>query len=261
MARPTSVHGLQPVLELLRSRPAAVREILVHRALSAEGRDGELLRLVRRRRIPMRQTSRREIDDLAGGRGHQGVIALLAEDALPQVDDPLDLVDAARAAGRDPFLLLLDGVQDPGNLGALVRSAWALGADGVIVPRHRSAPLTPVAIKASAGSALRCPVVSVTNLARTLTALEEAGVWSVGADVAEGAEDLWSADLSGPIALVIGAEGKGLRRLTRERCARRVKIPMAREAESLNASVAGGILLYEVWRQRLAAEGQGASHA
>ncbi len=252
MTRPSSIHGLRPVLELLRSQPASVEAVLTSRDLRKEGPSGDLVALARKHRIPIRKVSRREIDDQAGDRGHQGVVALTREDALPQVDDPLDLVDAARAAGREPLLLLLDGVQDPGNLGALIRSAWALGADGVILPRDRASPLTPVAVKASAGAALHCPVVTVTNLARTIQVLEEAGVWAVAADLSDEAVDLPDARLDGPLAVVVGAEGKGVRRLVRERCSQWVKIPMSRETQSLNASVAGAVLLYEAWRQRRA---------
>ncbi|MDF1565027.1 MAG: 23S rRNA (guanosine(2251)-2'-O)-methyltransferase RlmB [Deltaproteobacteria bacterium] len=252
MSRPRTIHGLRPVLELLRTRPATVEAIVTSRDLRREGTSGDLLTLARKRRVEVRHVSRREVDDLAGDRGHQGVVAILHEETLPQVEDPLELVAAARAEGRDPLLVLLDGIQDPGNLGALIRSAWALGADGVILPKDRASPLTPVAVKASAGAALSCPVVTVTNLARTIEQLEKEGVWAVAADLSDEAVDLPDARLDGPLAVVVGAEGKGLRRLVRERCSQWVKIPMARDFQSFNASVAGALILYEAWRQRRA---------
>jgi len=254
--REPHVFGVHPVLETLKARPGAVSEILTAREVERGGALGEIGRLARANGVPVRRVPRSAIGEVVGDANHQGVLALLreAEAAAPTVDDPLDLVDAARAAGRDPLILVLDGIQDPHNLGALLRSAHALGADGVVIPKDRAVDLTPVAIKASAGASAHCPLVRVVNLVRTLKSLKEQGVWVFGADVGEGAEDLDRVDLTGPTALVIGAEGAGLRRLVLETCDRRVKIPMAAPIGSLNASVAGGVALYEIRRQRRAKE-------
>ena len=163
--------------------------------------------------------------------------------------DEDDLLIRLDAAGRPPLLLVLDGVQDPHNLGACLRSADAVGADAVVVPRDRATGLTPVVRKVAAGAAETVPFVQVTNLARFLRALKEQGVWIVGTDGE--AETLhYAADLKGPLALVLGAEGTGMRRLTREHCDVVVKLPMLGAVESLNVSVAAGVLLYEALRQR-----------
>jgi len=250
------VFGVHPVLETLKTRPGAIAEILSTRALEGGGPPGEIARRAREAGVPVRRVRRAELEHLAGDRGHQGLAARVRPEAsaLPRVDDPLELVDAANAAGRAPLLLVLDGVQDPGNLGALVRSAHALGADGVVIPKDRATEMTPAAVKASAGAAAHCPVVRVVNLVRTLRDLKEAGLWVVGADPGEGADDLDRLDLSGPLAVVVGAEGPGIRRLVLEACDLRARIPMPAPIGSLNASVAGGIVLYEVRRQRRAKE-------
>lgn len=250
------VYGVHPVLETLKARPRSVREILTAREIDRGGALGEIGRRARSEGIRVRRVSRHELGELLGERVHQGIAARLEGAAqAPRVSDPLDLVDAAKGEGRDPLLLVLDGIQDPHNLGALLRSAWALGADGVIAPIDRAADLTPTAVKASAGAAAHCPFVRVVNLARTLDGLKAAGVWVVGADPGEGAEELDRVDLTGPMALVVGAEGPGIRRLVLEACDRRVKIPMWRDFGSLNASVAGGVLLWEAARQRRSARG------
>ena len=168
------------------------------------------------------------------------VAAALSENELPQFLDGL---------GKPPLLLILDGVQDPHNLGACLRSADAAGVDAVILPKDHSAPLNATARKVACGAAETVPVVRVTNLARTLRAIRDAGVWLYGA-AGEAQQALYDVDLSGPVALVLGGEGKGLRRLTREQCDLLVKLPMAGKVESLNVSVATGVALYEAVRQR-----------
>ncbi|MFW5878513.1 MAG: 23S rRNA (guanosine(2251)-2'-O)-methyltransferase RlmB [Myxococcota bacterium] len=265
------VFGVHPVIEVLRARPEQVGEVLLARR--AAGRGQEIERLARSAHIRVRHVTRRELDDLAEGLLHQGAAVSLsagagvAEAVCPDPGDHVELLRAAERSGEEPLLLALDGIQDPRNLGALVRSAHALGAHGVIAPRDRAAGMTPAAVKTSAGAAAHLPVLRVTNLARTLDDLKRAGLWVVGAEAAEESgqdgkaapaqgpltSELGRADLSGPIVLVVGAEGAGLRRLVRERCDRLIHIPMVGRIGSLNASVAGGILLYEVRRQRRAA--------
>ncbi|MGH8267894.1 MAG: 23S rRNA (guanosine(2251)-2'-O)-methyltransferase RlmB, partial [Steroidobacteraceae bacterium] len=191
---------------------------------------------------------------LLGDVAHQGVAADVAP--LPPWSE--DQLLAALQSAPTPLLLALDGVQDPHNLGACIRSADACGALAVIVPRDRAAQLTPAVRKVAVGAAETTPVAAVTNLARTLKLLKEAGLWVVGAD-AVGAKPAFGVDLRGPIVLVLGAEGAGLRRLTRESCDFLVRLPLLGAVESLNVSVAAGMLLYEAVRQRSLASQAGAN--
>ncbi len=186
-----------------------------------------------------------QIDRQAAGARHQGVIARVQSTRSYDERDLEGLIEAA----AKPLLLILDGVQDPHNLGACLRSAAAAGATAVIVPKDRAATLTPTARKVAAGGAERVPLVRVTNLARCMKDLQDAGIWIVGL-AGEAEASLYSVDLKGPMAIVMGGEGEGLRRLTREHCDYLAKIPMASGMESLNVSVAAGISLFEALRQR-----------
>lgn len=186
-----------------------------------------------------------QIERQAAGARHQGVIARVQSSRSYDERDLEGLIEAA----AKPLLLILDGVQDPHNLGACLRSAAAAGATAVIVPKDRAATLTPTARKVAAGGAERVPLVRVTNLARCMKDLQEAGIWIVGL-AGEAESSLYSVDLKGPMAIAMGGEGDGLRRLTREHCDYLAKIPMASGMESLNVSVAAGISLFEAVRQR-----------
>jgi 23S rRNA (guanosine2251-2'-O)-methyltransferase len=188
-----------------------------------------------------------QIEREAAGARHQGVIARVAS---VRSYDERDLEALLEAADK-PLLLILDGVQDPHNLGACLRSAAAAGATAVIIPKDRAASLTPTARKVAAGGAERVPLVRVTNLARTMKSLQDAGVWIVGLD-GEADSSLYSIDFKGAMAIAMGGEGEGLRRLSREHCDYLAKIPMASGMESLNVSVAAGIALFEALRQRSA---------
>jgi len=189
---------------------------------------------------------RRELDERVSG-VHQGIVAAVSESREWTEDDLL-----AQLAGSDkpPFLLVLDGVTDPHNLGACMRTADAVGVQAVIVPKDKSASLTPVARKVACGAAETVPFVRVTNLARFLRSLQDQGVWLIGT-AGEAKATLYQADFKGPVALVMGAEGKGMRRLTREHCDQLINIPMLGHVDSLNVSVATGVCLYEALRQRL----------
>lgn len=186
-----------------------------------------------------------QIERQAAGARHQGVIARVQSTRSYDERDLEGLIEAA----AKPLLLILDGVQDPHNLGACLRSAAAAGATAVIVPKDRAATLTPTARKVAAGGAERVPLVRVTNLARCMKDLQDAGIWIVGL-AGEAEASLYSVDLKGPMAIAMGGEGEGLRRLTREHCDYLAKIPMASGMESLNVSVAAGISLFEALRQR-----------
>ena len=189
---------------------------------------------------------RRELDERVSG-VHQGIVAAVSE-SLEWTED--DLLAQLAASDKPPFLLVLDGVTDPHNLGACMRTADAVGVQAVIVPKDKSASLTPVARKVACGAAETVPFVRVTNLARFLRSLQDQGVWLIGT-AGEAQATLYQADFKGPVALVMGAEGKGMRRLTREHCDQLINIPMLGHVDSLNVSVATGVCLYEALRQRL----------
>lgn len=245
MARPLdwpdqALVGRHAVLEALRAgRP--VSRILVARTAHGPGPLRDILDTARQRGIPVQPVDARRLDDLAHGVSHQGVAALTAAQPLVDLDD---LLDVARARGEAPLLIVLDGVEDPHNLGAVIRTAEAAGAHGVVVPRRRAAGLTPAVARAAAGATAYLAVAGVGNIAQALERLKAAGVWVVGADPGA-AEPYDDGSLAPPAALVIGAEGRGLHRLVRERCDRLVRIPLRGHVQSLNVSVAAALLVYE----------------
>lgn len=240
------VVGLHPVRELLRAgRP--LRRIAVAAGRSDSDVLDELLELARGAGIPVDRVDRDDLDARADGLVHQGVVATAPAFAYADLGAVLD---AAAAAGEVPLLVALDGVTDPHNLGSVCRTAEAIGAHGVVVPSRRAAPVTPVAEKAAAGALAHLPVVQVTNLVRALAAVADRPVWSLGLD-AEGTVELADSNLlSEPLVLVVGAEGRGLARLTRDSCDQLVRLPMRGRVGSLNASVAAAVALYTVDRAR-----------
>ncbi|OUN00714.1 MAG: 23S rRNA (guanosine(2251)-2'-O)-methyltransferase RlmB [Firmicutes bacterium ZCTH02-B6] len=238
------IAGRNPVREaLLAGRP-------VERLLVAHGAGGaplaDIVRLAAERGIAVQYVDRRRLDRLAEGQVHQGVVAVAAPKAYVPVEE---ILARAAARGEPPLVLLLDEVQDPHNLGSLLRSADGAGAHGVVVPKRRSAGLTMTVARTSAGAVEYVPVAQVSNLVHTIRTLKERGLWVVGADMA-GEQDLWDADLTGPLAVVVGGEDKGLGRLVREACDFLVRIPMRGRVNSLNAGVAGALVLFEIARQR-----------
>jgi 23S rRNA (guanosine2251-2'-O)-methyltransferase len=243
--------GIHAIGGLLRRRPEAVRGIFVQEG-AQNPRLAEIAELAAIHGVRLQTLGEEEIDRRAQGARHQGIIAQFDLDRAVSPEDELDAL--LEEAGAALLLLVLDGVQDPHNLGACLRTADAAGVHAVIAPRDRAAGLTPAVCKVASGAVGHIPFVRVTNLARTLRQLRDADVWIAGADAAdEGAIPLYQADLTLPLALVLGAEGTGMRRLTREHCDWLVSIPMADAAvESLNVSVATGICLFEARRQRLA---------
>ena len=202
--------------------------------------------LARKGGAKVRAAPRPKLDRLAATDRHQGVVAVVADFRYADV---ADLLAAAKASGRPPLLVVLDGVEDPHNLGAIIRSALALGAHGVVIPKDRAVGVTPAVAKASAGAVERCPVARVTNVAQAVEALKEEGVWSV-ALAADGDRPLREIDLKGPIALVLGSEGEGLRPLVRRTCDLAARIPMMGELDSLSVSASASVALYEAARQR-----------
>lgn len=216
-----------------------------------EGAVSEILALAKERGIVTQFVERSKIEAIAGGLRHQGVLAYAAPVAYADLED---ILKAAEEKGEDPFLLLLDELEDPHNLGALLRTADATGVHGVLIPKRRSVPLTATVAKTSAGAIEYVPVARIGNITQTLKALKDKGFWVAGADM-DGTQNYYEADLTGPLVLVVGSEGKGMGRLTKEACDFIVKMPMTGRINSLNASVAGSILMYESMRQRLLKKG------
>jgi 23S rRNA (guanosine2251-2'-O)-methyltransferase len=237
------IYGFHAVLSRLRRDPESVFELYLS-SLRNDARAREVQRLADEAGVKLSQLGNERLDGMAGGRGHQGVIARVdARQRMIMLDDVLE------SLAGPALLLVLDGVQDPHNLGACLRVADAAGAHAVIVPKDRAASLNAAAIKVASGAAESVPYVTVTNLARALEQMKEAGIWIVGA-AGEAEKSVFGIDQTGPLAWVLGAEGDGLRRLTRVTCDELAHIPMSGSVESLNVSVASGICLFEAVRQR-----------
>jgi 23S rRNA (guanosine2251-2'-O)-methyltransferase len=244
------VHGIHPVRELLRAG-RRIDVIIVADAREGSGPVAEIERLAVAAKVPVRTAEPGELERLAPGAVHQGVVALAPPFPLVDLDR---LLAHAEASGRPPLLVAVDGVTDPHNLGSIARTAEAVGAHGLVLPDRRSAPITPVVEKSAAGALAHLPVAGVTNLVRALGELAKAGVWSLGLDGEAEATLAEHPLASGPVVLVVGAEGGGLSRLVRERCDALVRLPMLGRVGSLNASVAAGVALYTLLAAREAAD-------
>lgn len=241
------LYGLHPVLEALRSKD---RDL--HRIYLEQGRRGrtveEILELARARHVPVAFEPREGLDRRAGTARHQGAIGVAAAKAYLSLDDLLESVSGLDA----PLLLVLDGIEDPRNLGAILRTAEAVGVNGVVLPTRRAVGLTGTVAKVSAGAIEHIPVARVVNLSQAIERLKEARFWIYGLD-AKGSRSYAEVDYRGPVALVVGGEGRGLRPLVASRCDGTVRIPMRGKVESLNVSVATAVVLYEILRQRAGA--------
>ena len=247
MSKPALLTGFHAIRTRLKLAPESVKEVLID-SNRRDARMRELINLCRGMNVAIVQADAARLDKLcATGTRHQGVVAMA--EPMPQLLTVADVLEQCAELGVEPFLLVLDGVTDPRNLGACLRVADGAGVHAVIAPKDRAAPLNDIAQQTAAGAAQSVPYVLVTNLARALDELVEAGIAVVGlADESE--SSIYQASLTGPLALVMGAEGDGMRRLTRERCDHLVNIPMNGAVESLNVSVATGVCLYEAVRQR-----------
>lgn len=243
MAKLRVIYGFHAVRSALRRDNTQFEEIYVDAARN-DPRSRELLEFAEQRNVRVMSVDSARLDGLTGGARHQGVVANILDAHLSR-----DLDEILDQASEPAFLLILDGVQDPHNLGACLRVADAMGVHAVIAPKDNSVGITAIVSKVASGAAESIPYLMVTNLARSLRDLKDRNIWFVGADES-GEQELPQANLRDPIGLVMGAEGKGLRRLTRELCDRTVRIPMFGTVESLNVSVATGICLYEIRRQR-----------
>ena len=247
--KPQVIFGFHAVGARLRTRPESVREMFVD-AKRDDKRMQALQETAKTKNLRVMAVDGKRLDGMCGTTRHQGVVAMVEPTVLPQfVDDVLD------GLAVPPLLLLLDGVTDPHNLGACLRVADAAGAHAVIAPKDRSVGLTAAAMKVASGAAESVPYITVTNLARTLRELKDRDIWVVGADES-GESTLFDVKIAGALAWVLGAEGEGLRRLTRENCDQIVRIPMFGAVESLNVSVASGVCLFEARRQRESAAGK-----
>jgi 23S rRNA (guanosine2251-2'-O)-methyltransferase len=234
------IRGVHAVYEMLASGRQPIERIHVSRAAHS-GKVKEIISIARARGVPVRNEERAVLDRMARGELHQGVIAVTSSVEYA----PFETLFKS----EKPIVVVLDGVEDPHNLGAVIRTAEACGASGVVVPERHTAPLSAAVVKASAGASAYLPVVRVKNLVGALDELKERGLWVAGVDVA-GTQDWTSFDFTVPVALVLGGEHEGLRRLVREHCDVLVRLPMLGKIASLNVSVAAGAVLYEVVRQR-----------
>ncbi|NBH71340.1 23S rRNA (guanosine(2251)-2'-O)-methyltransferase RlmB [Clostridiaceae bacterium] len=244
-----TIEGRNAVLEAFRSG-RTVDKLFVQDGC----KDGPVMSITREAKKQgtiIRFVPRERLDAMSAAGKHQGVIAQAAAYEYAELED---ILQAAGEKGEAPFLFLLDGIEDPHNLGAIIRTANLAGAHGVVVPKHRAVGLTAVVAKTSAGALNYTPVAKVTNLAATIEELKKRGMWFVCADM--GGELMYRLNLAGPIGLVVGNEGSGVGRLVREKCDMAAAIPMRGDIDSLNASVAAGVLAYEIVRQRLAAPGR-----
>lgn len=234
--------GRNPVIEALKADKLID---LVYVNSEAGGSVSLICKMAKDRNIPVKQVTDQKLNNMSKGASHQGVIAVGACAEYVSVDDILDI---AKQKGEDPFVIICDEIEDPHNLGAIIRTAEAAGAHGIIIPKRRSASLNYTVFKTSAGAASWLPVARVSNLAATLDMLKEKGMWIYGTDGA--GEDYSNVSFDGPVGLVIGSEGFGMGRLIKEKCDFLLSLPMAGKITSLNASVAAGIFMYEIVRQR-----------
>lgn len=239
-----TIIGRKPVLEALRSRQPLEKIVI---AFGTRGKPIEdIRRQARQNGVPVTEVDRERFRQIADESLAQGVAAIAAGKAYVEVED---LLEVARKKGEKPFLLILDEIEDPHNLGALIRTAECAGIHGVIIPRHHSAPFNETVAKTSAGASLHLPAARVANIAQAIDFLKKNGVWVVGTD-SSGEKSYHEADYSGPIAIVVGNEGKGIRKLVKEQCDFLVRIPMRGKIASLNASVAGALVMFEASKRR-----------
>jgi 23S rRNA (guanosine2251-2'-O)-methyltransferase len=240
-----NIWGRNAVYETLRANRREVYQLLVAEGVQERGHLADAIQLAQARSIPIRRVQRPALDRITDS--HQGLLAEVSGYPYVEIDDMLDL---ARQGGEPPLILLLDVIQNPQNLGTLLRTAEAVGAHGVIIPQRRGVEVTQAVVNASAGASEHMLVAQVVNLVVAITELKEHEIWITGLDNLPEARPLDQADLRGAIGLVVGNEGEGMRRLVRESCDFLVKLPMRGQVDSLNAAVAGSIVLYEILRQR-----------
>lgn len=239
------VLGRNAVIEVLKSN-TTIEYLCVSKG-DLEGSIKVILSLAKEKGVVIKEVDRRKLDGMCGGANHQGVVAKVTPFVYSEV---VDILNGAKSKGEDPFIIILDEIEDPHNLGSIIRTAELCGAHGIIIPKRRNVGVTPTVYKCSAGAIEHMKIAKVTNINATIDLLKEEGVWIYGADI-EGKEYSYNANFSGPCGLIIGSEGRGISKLTLKKCDVLVKIPMIGKINSLNASVAGGIMMYEVLKGRL----------
>lgn len=241
------VEGRNPIIEALKNN-RSIEKIMVNKA-SKEGSIKKILAMAKENKVIIQEVDRHKLDEMSESHAHQGVIAITSDYRYYDLDEILEI---PKERGEDPFFIILDGITDPHNLGSIIRTADAVGAHAVIIPKRRSVQITPIVAKASAGAVEYLPVCKVTNIVNTIKTLKENGLWIAAVDM--DGQTFYQQNLGGPLGLVVGSEGEGISRLVKQNCDFTVSMPMSGNVTSLNASVAGGILLYEVYRQRNASK-------
>ena len=238
------IEGRNPVIEAIKNDREIDKIMIANGA--KEGSIKKITAMAKEKNIVLQYVDKNKLDEISTSHSHQGVIAQVSEYKYYDLDE---LIQSAKDKGEDPFFIILDEITDPHNLGSIIRTADAVGAHGVIIPKRRSVHITPVVAKASAGAVEYVPVCKVTNIVNTIKTLKEHGLWIAAADM--DGQTFYEQNLTGPIGLVIGSEGFGISRLVKKNCDYIVKMPMVGNVTSLNASVAGSILLYEIFKQRI----------
>lgn len=241
------IEGRNPIIEALKNN-RSIEKIMVNKA-SKEGSIKKILAMAKENKVIIQEVDRHKLDEMSESHAHQGVIAITSDYRYYTLDEILEI---PKERGEDPFFIILDGITDPHNLGSIIRTADAVGAHAVIIPKRRSVQITPIVAKASAGAVEYLPVCKVTNIVNTIKTLKENGLWIAAVDM--DGQTFYQQNLGGPLGLVVGSEGEGISRLVKQNCDFTVSMPMSGNVTSLNASVAGGILLYEVYRQRNASK-------
>ena len=239
------IEGRNPVLEALKSGKS-IEKIYIQKG-EKQGSVVKIISLAQKNKIPVTEVDKNKINSMSETKSHQGVIAAVSPIEYVSVEY---IIQSAKDKGEPLFVVVLDEIEDPHNLGSIIRTANAAGAHGVIIPKHRNASVTSTVVKTSAGACFYTPVAKVTNLVRTIKQLKDAGVWFIGADM-NGDKNIYDADFSGAVGIIVGNEGKGISRLVKEECDFLVNIPMLGKIESLNASVSAGIFMYSVLKNRL----------
>ncbi len=238
------IEGRNPVMEALKA-DKQIDKIYILKG-ERHGSVNKITGLARDKKIPIVEIDRKKLDEMSETKAHQGVIAYVSPVTYVGI---ADILARAEEKGEQPFIILLDGIEDPHNLGSVLRTANAAGAHGVVITKHRSAHINAAAVKTAAGACFYTPVAMVTNLVSAMKDLKKAGVWFYGADM-DGENDIFNTDFSGAVGIVIGSEGKGLSRVVKDECDFIVSIPMKGEINSLNASVSAGIMMYKVTEKR-----------
>jgi 23S rRNA (guanosine2251-2'-O)-methyltransferase len=244
------IHGVHPIYEGLRIQPTPIKRIIISRQRNRKPLM-EILRLAEERGVSIQWVGRDYLTCMAKTTSHQGILAQVDDFKYVELSD---IVQRWKATGKKALLLIVDGVEDPQNLGGLIRTANAFGVHGIVIPKDRATPITPIVIKASVGASFHTPIARVTNIVSCLEFLRKRAVWILGAE-AGAKHPIYDCDLDLDLAIVIGSEGRGIRPLVKKKCDFLASIPLCGEITSLNASVAGALVMYEVLRQRLAGEG------